>query len=127
MNAQRNVSHTLVLEAGQARRLPAGSVVITLVEGRAWVTAGDGQDLVMSHGHALAVSDARQVVIEPFDAASRVVLRWQPIQAPVRDLRWRALPGAVLSALARSAASVASRTHGAMSAGDSMASSGAVK
>ena len=127
MKMQRSVVQVLVIEAGQAQRLAAGEGVITVVEGTVWLTGQDGKDQVLPPGSQRALRDAQHTVVEPFDAAGRVVLRWQPVQAPARGFRWRGLPRAAWDALARNAASMASRTQGAMRAGDSMASSGALK
>jgi hypothetical protein len=115
--------------------------------GQAWVTFGDGMDHFLQAGQALRVPAARHVVLESLHGT---VLKFdfralparvhasapatQPLRQAGRDLRAagalavRGLLGLGwgLAALARSAASSASRAQGRIASGESMASSGAV-
>lgn len=127
MKTQFCSANALVLEAGQARRLSVGDGVLSVIEGRIWLTGSDGNDHVLPAGSQCRVADAQRVVVEPWERGSRAVLRWRPSQMRERGPRWRDFAGAAWAALARKAASSASRTHGAISACDSIASSGAVK
>lgn len=124
-------SRTLSLAPGEARRIGRGAGEVTVLHGRVWMTAdGGGDDLVLSPGERLDVRDARTLVVEAWERGEGAVLRWRPRAAP-QGLRLRTwLVGFVtgfLGALARRAASRASRAQGCISAGDSMASCGAVK
>jgi len=110
--------------------------------GTLWVTrSGDPQDYVLSRGERLAVAPGDDVVLQAWRRNEPATWDWQPM-VPQRSYRlrravpawaWaraaRALRGAAtgLTALARSAADRASRAHGCISAGDSIASGGAVQ
>lgn len=118
----------LSLAPGEARRVGAGAGEITVLRGRVWLTGrcgpGDDSDRVLSPGDSLRLSDAQGAVIESWRRGEGAELRWQP-RAQRAGLA--GLAGAFFAALARTAASSASRAQGCISAGDSMASSGAVK
>ncbi len=126
MNAQ--ATQVLSLAAGQALRFGEGDGELTVLRGRVWLTGrcgpGDDSDRVLSPGDSLHLSDAAGAVVESWRRGEGAVLRWQP-RAQRRGLAGFA--GAFFAALARKAASSASRAQGCISAGDSIASSGAVK
>lgn len=118
----------LSLAPGEARRVGAGTGELTVLRGRVWLTGrcgpGDDSDVVLSPGDSLRLADAQGAVIESWRRGEGAELRWQP-RAQRAGLAGFA--GAFFAALARTAASSASRAQGCISAGDSMASSGAVK
>ena len=126
MNAQ--ASEILSLPAGEARRVGAGAGELTVLRGRIWLTErcgpGDDGDRVLSSGDSLRLADAAAVVVESWRRGEGAVLRWQP---RVQRAGLTGLAAGFFAALARRAASSASRAQGCMSAGDSIASSGAVK
>lgn len=126
MNAQ--ASEILSLPAGEARRVGAGAGELTVLRGRIWLTErcgpGDDGDRVLSSGDSLRLADAAAVVVESWRRGEGAVLRWQP-RVQRAGLAGRA--AGFFAALARRAASSASRAQGCMNAGDSIASSGAVK
>ena len=126
MNAQ--ASEILSLPAGEARRVGAGAGELTVLRGRIWLTErcgpGDDGDRVLCSGESLRLADAGAVVVESWRRGERTVLRWQP---RVQRAGLAGLAAGFFAALARRAASSASRAQGCMSAGDSIASSGAVK
>jgi hypothetical protein len=110
--------------------------------GMLWVTrSGDPEDHVLASGERLAVEPGDDVVLQAWRRDEPATWDWQPM-APQRTYRlrravpawaWaraaRALRGAAagLTALARNAAARASRAHGCISTGDSIASGGAVQ
>jgi hypothetical protein len=116
---------------------------LVVKSGRAWITRrGDLDDHVLSAGQAVELRADEQVVVEPWEGGTQVRLAWCGAQrraallrggAALRDgalrwvARWSAIAGDRLLALARSAAASASRAHGAMPAGESSASSGALQ
>lgn len=126
MNAQ--ASRILSLPAGEARRVGEGAGELTVLRGRVWLTGrcgpGDGSDRVLSPGDSLRLTDGDGAVVESWRRGEGAVLRWQP---RAQRLGLAGFAGAFLAALARNAASSASRAQGCISAGDSIASSGAVK
>jgi len=126
MNSQD--SRILSLRPGEARRIGEGAGELTVLRGRVWLTGrcgpGDDSDRVLSPGDSLALSDAAGTVVESWRRGEGAVLRWQ---ARAQRPGLAGFAGAFFAALARKAASSASRAQGCMSAGDSMASSGAVK
>ncbi|TXC66803.1 DUF2917 domain-containing protein [Piscinibacter aquaticus] len=126
MNTQSQ--RILSLAPGEARRVGTGAGEITVLRGRVWLTGrcgpADDNDLVLSPGDTLRLADAQGAVIESWRRGEGAELRWQP-RAQRAGLAGFA--GAFFAALARTAASSASRAQGCISAGDSMASSGAVK
>ncbi len=123
MNSQANA--VLSLAPGQARRLGLGGGELTVLRGRVWLT-GEA-DQILSPGQSLRVNDAQAVVIEAWDRGAGASVRWQARRPLLQGLPLRGFVGAFFAALARSAASSASRAQGCIKAGDSMASSGAVK
>ncbi len=111
---------------------------LTVRSGCVWLTRrGDLDDHVLSAGQHLALAPGDDVVVDRWRRDSPALWDWQPARVPVGG-RYRAvvlravargLRGAAgaLAALARNAAAMASRAQGCISAGDSMASSGAVQ
>jgi len=124
-------SRTLSLAPGEARRVGRGTGELVVLHGRVWVTAeGDENDRVLSLGQCLAVAEAHALVVEAWDKGQGAVLRWHAQALPRRTGLAPRLAGAArgfFAALARNAASSASRPQGCISGGDSIASSGAVK
>jgi Protein of unknown function (DUF2917) len=136
MNSQ--ASAVLSLAPGQARRIGLGAGEITVLRGRVWLTAAsgpaDGSDRVLSPGDSLCLDDAQSVVAEAWGRGEGASLRWQPRSPALQRLPRTGLAGAFFAAAlgafaarARNAASSASRAQGCIRAGDSIASSGAVK
>ena len=126
MNSQAYA--VLSLAPGQARRVGLGAGELTVLRGRVWLTGECGDaDQILSPGQSLRVSDAQTVVIEAWDRGAGASVRWQARQPLLQGLPLRGFAGAFFAALARTAASSASRAQGCIKAGDSMASSGAVK
>jgi hypothetical protein len=126
------------ISSGEALHLGHLGGELTVLEGRIWLTRdGDLGDHVIGPGQKLRLAVAENAVIEPARAGSSVVVRWSPrrqgflgalVAEPLRGLAFLADRAAgVLAALARSAAASARRAQGSISAGDSMASSGALK
>lgn len=139
-----------VLRWGEPVRIDAGAGEITVKIGRVWITRrGDLDDHILAAGQRLALSPGDAAVVEAWRNDERAAISWRP--APQR-LAFAVLPRAGvalglrgvavaadlaaavlrraatgLSALARSAASMARRAQGCMSAGDSMASAGTVQ
>ncbi len=116
--------------------------------GQVWLTRdGGGDDHVLAAGSRIWLGRGERVVVEPWRAGDVATLGWQRctavLQPPVRLRRAAAAPAAAgawrglalalralaagLLAAARSADSRASRAHGAMPAGESIASSGALQ
>ncbi len=126
MNAQ--VSRVLSLPGGEARRVGEGAGELTVLRGRVWLTGrcgpGDESDRVLSPGDSLHLADAGGTVVESWRRGEGAVLRWQP---RAQRLGLAGFAAAFFGALARTAASSASRAQGCISAGDSIASSGALK
>ena len=126
MNSQANA--VLSLAPGQARRVGLGAGEITVLRGRVWLTGECGDaDQVLSPGQSLRLNDAQAVVVEAWGRGEGATLRWQPRRPLLQGLPPRSFAGAFFAALARSDASSASRAQGCIKAGDSIASSGAVK
>ncbi len=118
----------LYLAPGQARRLGLGGGELTVLRGRVWLTGECGDaDQILSPGQSLRVNDAQAVVIEAWDRGEGASVRWQARRPLLQGLPLRGFAGAFFAALARSAASSASRAQGCIKAGDSIASSGALK
>jgi hypothetical protein len=108
--------------AGQVFTLPASAHArqLWVLEGRAWITesragAGCPADLWLRAGDLLSLPPGTAWVVEAVAADLRLGLRSQPRPVGALQRTLRAL----------SAAFKASRAHGAMSAGESMASAGA--
>ena len=126
MNSQ--ASAVLSVGPGQARRVGLGAGDLTVLRGRVWLTGECGEsDRILSPGQSLRLSDAQAVVIEAWDRGEGASVRWQPRRPLLQSLPLRGFAGAFFAALARSAASSASRAQGCIKAGDSIASSGALK
>jgi hypothetical protein len=143
-----SAAHTRRLTAGSAVRLARGGGELTVIEGRVWFTrgghTGDTGDHRLEAGQRLRLVAGQDAVIEAWDRDQGALVRWEPrsqgaIAAAqtlvLRGLAFfageaaaalRGLAGG-LAALARSAASSASRAQGCISAGDSIACSGALK
>lgn len=116
------------LQPGQARRVGRGAGELTVSRGRVWLTGqGDGEDRVLGAGECLRLDRAETVVMESIDRARDANVAWHPRRSVFHRLGLRALAGAAFAALARRAAANASRAQGCISAGDSMACSGALK
>lgn len=133
------------IEPGRAVRLGRHGGVLSVVEGRAWLTRhGELGDHLLVAGQQVQLGARERAVIEPWDRDIALALRWQPrgqrlsaalFAEPLRALAFAAnglasaLRGAAegLAALARNAASSANRAQGCISGGDSMASVGALK
>lgn len=126
----------------------AGWLAVTL--GTVWVTQdGGGMDHVLGPGERLWLGRGESFVVEPWRAGEPAQLSWRECgvtgQAPAGAQGLRLAGGGVPRALgfalaaglravagrlllaARSAEAMASRAQGSISAGDSMASSGAVQ
>jgi Protein of unknown function (DUF2917) len=130
--SMQEVQHLLVTE-------PAW---LTALAGSVWVTrSGDLDDYVLQPGERLALSRGEQVTVSAFDAGQPALWDWRfaPSRSPQRRVRDVVASGFVfaarvlergatgLAALARSAASMASRAQGCIKGGDSMASAGTVQ
>jgi hypothetical protein len=126
------------IDAGGALRLGRPGGELSVVQGRAWLTRDDDPgDHLVEPGQRVCIGVAENAVIESWDRSQALLVRWQPrrqafrgalLAEPLRGLAFvadRAAGG--FKALARSAAASASRAQGCISAGDSMASSGALK
>jgi hypothetical protein len=121
---------------------------LTVQEGRVWITRdGGGLDHVLQAGERFWLREGEGLVVEPWRRGELGCLGWQlPAAASAQRLAprpraeagfsgaaWsalaRALRGAAerLLAAARSADAMASRAHGSIRAGDSMASCGAAQ
>jgi len=145
-----------VLDA-QPRQVPLGGVLrlqarrsgwLAVQRGRVWLTRdGDADDHVLARGERIWLGAGEGLVVEPWQADAGAHLAWlhtvadEGLVAQAAGLRregfaadaWRGaaavLRGAAgrLLAAARSAEARASRAHGRISAGDSMASCGALQ
>lgn len=137
MNAQSNRT-VQRLAAGEALHLGRLGGELVVVEGRVWLTRdGDLGDHFVEPGQKLRLAVDENAVIEAASSGGSVTVRWYPrrqsfvgalAEEPLRGLAF--LTGLVAEgfvALARSAASIASRAQGCINGGDSMASSGALK
>ena len=133
MNAQREVASALDalaqrLPPGQARRVGHGAGELAVLSGRVWLTGqGDCEDRVLAAGERLHLESADGVVMESFDRAQHASVAWRPRGSVFHRMGLRLPAGSLLAAHARRAASSARRAHGCIGAGDSMASSGALK
>ena len=146
--AATSAAHSRRIAVGSALRLSRGGGELTVLEGRVWLTrgghTGDTGDHRLEAGQRVRLVAAQDAVIEPWDRDRPAVVRWEPrpqgalaaAQALVlralaffagqAALGLRGLAGG-LAALARSAASNASRAQGCINAGDSIACTGALK
>ena len=113
---------------GQARRVGRGEGDLTVLDGRVWLTGqGDCEDRVLEAGQRLRLAPAQAAVLESFDRSRPARVTWQPRASLFHRLGFFDFVGAAFAALARKAASSASRAQGCMACGDSIASSGALK
>jgi Protein of unknown function (DUF2917) len=149
MNAQTLPNHSRILELRLAPGRPTfigqGAGELSVLDGRVWLTrGGDLDDHVLARGDRVDIDWAERAVVESWERDRSATLQWRPIErrAPNQALAGAlrglaALAGAAafvlaraeagFAALARSAASSARRAQGCINAGDSMASSGALK
>lgn len=150
MNPQRTTNLAKVtdlhLAAGQAMPIAGRAGTLTVLDGRVWFTRlGDAADQVLARGARVSVGWADRAVVESWERNCSATVQWRPVErhAAAQVLRAAALRGlaalafgmagflaraeAGFVALARSAASSARRAQGCITAGDSMASSGALK
>lgn len=104
---------------------------LTALGARLWVTRdGDPADYVLAPGERLAVGRGEHVTLGGWDADLPAQWEWQPAAAvPARYRLFDRVAGALaaLAAFARNAASSASRAHGCIKAGDSIASAGTLR
>lgn len=122
-------------QAQQWRVRRAGSLRVEGA-GALWLTRrGDLADHVIETGSAVRLAAGDQVAVSAWRGGQVVAWHWQP-DAPAGDalqrlgvalLRGLAATLEAWAARARSAAASASRAHGCMTAGDSIAASGALK
>lgn len=140
MNTQFRLFHggTFQMQSGDATRLGRLGGELTVLDGRVWLTRdGDPGDHFIDAGQRVRVAAGENAVIEPSRTGETVSLRWRPrrqsfvgavLAEPLRGVAFLAgRLAAGFAALARSAASSASRAQGCISGGDSIASSGALK
>ena len=111
---------------------------LTVLDGRVWLTrANDLGDHFVETGERVRLAVDDNAVIEPAHSGTGVTVRWSPrrqsfvgavLAEPLRGVAFLAgRLAAGFAALARSAAASACRAQGCISAGDSIASSGALK
>jgi Protein of unknown function (DUF2917) len=136
----------LHLLPGRAARLGDRAGELTVLSGRVWLTRdGDPGDHILGPGARVRVAWADRAVLESWERDLAASVQWRPVERRVTLQRFVAaglravaffaagLAGGLaraeagLAALARSAASSANRAQGCISAGDSIASSGALK
>jgi hypothetical protein len=104
------------LMPGQARRVGPGAGELTVLSGRVWLTRpGDEQDCVLEPGQRLSVNGSERVVMESLDRATPASVAWRPHGSAFQRLGLRGFLAGAFDALARKAASSASRAHGCMS------------
>ena len=124
--------------SGKAMHFGRQGGELSVVEGQVWLTRdSELGDHVIEPGQRVRLAVADNAVIEPLLRDQAATVRWNPrrqsfvgvlFAAPLRGLAFAAgLMATGFAALARSAASMASRAQGCISTGDSMASSGALK
>ncbi len=136
------------LRDGAPLRIDHRGGELSVVRGRVWLTRrGDLDDHVLDAGQSILLQSADAVVVEQWRAAEPALVGWYPRAGPALAaprgavayaLRLVALAAVGVArglraaegrfeALARSAASMARRAQGCISAGDSMASAGTVQ
>ena len=122
MNAHTGYGSLTALDAlaqrllpGQARRVGHGIGELSVIAGRVWLTGEDGEDRVLAAGERIHLDAADAVVVEAFDRTQHASIAWRPRRSTFAQLRLRELFGATFAALARKAASNASRPQGCMS------------
>jgi hypothetical protein len=132
----------LRLPYGAALSLPPSGGELTVVAGRLWLTRGDGDEIIGA-GQRVRIGAGGSAVIEAWDYGASASIRWHGGPGAAQRLAGgglRAFAAAFLgvagvlaeaaagfAALARNAAAMARRAQGCIAAGDSIASSGAVK
>ena len=139
-----------ILPARQARHLGTRPGLLTVVEGAVWLSRKeDLDDHVLSAGQQFRVCTGDDAVVEPWPIDATVRIDWQPETQALRLRAMAATPLAAgwfglprlaeaaaagfrraadgFAALARNAAASAMRAQGCISAGESMAPSGALK
>ncbi len=142
--------HGPLLQARQARHLGTQAGLLRVVEGTVWLSRkGDLSDHVLSQGQQFEVCAGDEAVIEPWYTDANARIDWQPETQALRLRAVAATPLAAgwfglarlaegaaagfrraadgLAALACNAAASAMRAQGCIRAGESMASSGALK
>lgn len=114
---------------------------LQVAQGRVWLTVeGGGDDHVLAAGERFSLAPGARVVVESWTAGQPALLNWQPSYASYARRREEGLAAAwdllarglcfgaaALAAAARSAEARARRNHGAIAAGESIASSGALQ
>ncbi len=129
---------------GQLLHLASGGE-LKVIEGRVWLTRrGDLNDHLIEPGQRIRIRGSEAAIIETWRPTDTARVQWSPrpqnvlslaVAEVLRGLAYlaggaerglRTAAGA-LDALARHAASSARRAQGCISAGDSIASSGALK
>ncbi len=130
------------LAAGRAFSLSSRSGELTVLDGRVWLTRhNDLADHVLERGQRLQLQPGDAAVVEGWSREGDAVVHWQarpqgrlrvPFLATALGLVAAlaadfALAAGRLEAWARSAASSASRAHGNISVGESMACGGTVQ
>lgn len=127
-----------VLTGVQRWRVPQPGC-LRVLSGQMWLTCDhQAADHVLQAGEAVAVQRGQWLTLEPWQPASTVRWCWEPARRQpagggLRDRLWRGAAllareaAAALLAWARSAEARASRAQGCISAGESMASAGALK
>ena len=101
---------------GQARRVGHGAGELTVLTGRVWLTGqGEQEDRVVGAGERVRLDAADAFVIEALDRTQPASVAWQPRGAGFGHFSLRDFFGASFDALARKAASKASRAQGSMS------------
>jgi Protein of unknown function (DUF2917) len=143
---QHSQASELHLAAGRPAVVGRGAGELTVLSGRVWLTRdGDLADHVLARGARVRIDWAERAVVESWERDQAATVQWRPVErhTPAQAFLIGGLRGlaflaggaafalaraeAGFAALARSAASSARRAQGCISAGDSMASSGALK
>ena len=138
MNAQLDRNATLRLSDGQALQLGRLGGEITVLQGRLWLTRdNDLGDFVVAPGERVRLAVGEHGVVESLETGATATFRWAPrrqtffgavLAEPLRGLAFLAgVAARGFAALARKAAESACRAQGSINAGDSIASSGALK
>ena len=139
----------LAMRWGEPLRLERSAGEVIVKSGRVWLTReGDADDHVLEAGQRVCLDAGGAVVLEPWQRDEHTVIDWRPRAQPRLDafvrgaaaFGLRGVAGAAdftadalrraaggLAALARSAAAMARRAQGAICAGESIASAGALQ
>jgi hypothetical protein len=148
-SSNRSLASNMRLAPGRPAFVGRGAGELTVLDGRVWLTRhGDPDDHVLGRGARIAIDWAERAVVESWERDRAAIVQWRPVeqrvsaQAQVQvfaaGLRGLAALAAGIAfvfaraeagfaALARNAASSARRAQGCINAGDSIASSGALK